>query len=128
MLRVLLIVDDDENISVSMTELLAVEGYSCLTATSGSEGLRLLESERPFLVILDLRLLEMDGAEFLLRKAATPSVADVPVIMVTASRNVPVPEGAVAVAQLYKPYGIEDLLTEIKKHIAPTVEPEPEAA
>src|ERR1700682_2423236 len=60
MLRVLLIVDDDENISVSMTELLAVEGYSCLTAPSGSEGLRLLESERPLLVILELRLLEID--------------------------------------------------------------------
>ena len=128
MLRVLLIVDDDENISASMPELLAVEGYTCLSATSGSEGLRLLESERPLLVILDLRLLEMDGAEFLLRKAANPSVANIPVIMVTAYRNVPIPEGAIAVAQLYKPFGIEELLAEIKRHIAPTLEPEPEAA
>jgi DNA-binding response OmpR family regulator len=128
MLGVLLIVEGDETICTSMTELLAVKGYACLSATSGSEGLRLLESEKPLLVILDFHLPDMNGGEFLLKKAAIPFVAAIPVVMVTAYRSVPIPHGAVAVAQLYKPLGIEELLTEIKKHVGPTVEPEPEAA
>jgi len=56
MLRVILIVDDDQDACLSIVGVLEIEGYSCLMATSGSEGLRLLESENPLLVILDFRL------------------------------------------------------------------------
>jgi CheY-like chemotaxis protein len=125
MLPVLLIVDDDEDMRTTMTEMVEVGGYICLSATSGSEGLRLLQSERPVLVILDFRLPDMDATQFLLRKASMPSVVAVPVIIVTGYRKIPMPHGAVA--QLDKPFDIDELLTEIKKHIAPTVEPEPEA-
>lgn len=124
-MRVLLIVDDDEDTCASLTELLDVEGFACLTATSGSEGLRLLEFKRPILVILDFRLKDMDATEFLRRKASMPSVATIPVVVVTAARNAPMPRGAVA--QLDKPFGIDDLLAEIKKHVEPAVEPGPEA-
>ena len=116
-MRVLLIVDDDEDTCASLTELLDVEGFTCLTATNGSEGLRLLESERPLLVILDFRLKDMEATEFLRRKASMPSVAAIPVVVVTAARNAPMPRGAVA--QIDKPFGIDELLAEVKKHVGP---------
>jgi DNA-binding response OmpR family regulator len=123
-MRVLLIVDDDEDTCASVAELLEVEGFTCLAATSGSEGLRLLESERPLLVILDFRLKDMDATEFLRRKASMPSVVAIPVVVATAARNASTPRGAVA--QLDKPFGIDELLAEVKKHVGPTDEPEPE--
>jgi DNA-binding response OmpR family regulator len=123
-MRVLLIVDDDEDTCASLTELLDIEGFTCLTATNGSEGLRLLQSQKPLLVILDFRLKDMEATEFLRRKASMPSVAAIPVIVVTAARNAPMPRGAVA--QIDKPFSIDELLAEVEKHVGPAVEPEPE--
>jgi two-component system response regulator MprA len=123
-MRVLLIVDDDEDTCASLTELLDVEGFTCLTATNGAEGLRLLQSEKPLLVILDFRLKDMEATEFLRRKASMPSVSAVPVIVMTAARNAPMPRGAVA--QIDKPFGIDELVAEVKKHVGPTDQAEPE--
>ena len=83
----LLIIDDDADTCFSLSELLTLEGYSCVCATGGREGLRLLESKPPDLAIVDFELPDMDGAEFLKTKAEIPSVAAIPVIVVTAHRT-----------------------------------------
>jgi CheY-like chemotaxis protein len=48
------------------------------------EGLELMQSEKPDLVLLDLMLPEMDGAEVLLRKKQDTAIQEIPVIAVTA--------------------------------------------
>ena len=60
-----LCVDDEENILRSLKRLLRNEGYRLLTASSGKEGLRILEENRVHLVISDQRMPGMNGAEFL---------------------------------------------------------------
>jgi DNA-binding response OmpR family regulator len=62
-------------------ELLERAGYRVLEAVDGEEGLRLLASERPDLVILDVAMPGLDGWEVLerIRKSS-----DVPVVMLTA--------------------------------------------
>ena len=60
-----LCVDDEENILHSLKRLLRKEGYRLLTATSGEEGLRLLQGNDVHLVISDQRMPEMSGTEFL---------------------------------------------------------------
>ena len=61
----ILCVDDEQNILNSVKRLLRKEGYRLLTATSGEEGLRLLEEHDVQLVITDQRMPEMSGTEFL---------------------------------------------------------------
>lgn len=59
-------------------------GYVFLGARDGLEALTMMRSEQPDLVLLDLMLPEVDGAEVLLRKKAEPAIRDIPVVAVTA--------------------------------------------
>lgn len=61
----LLLVDDEPSILSSLKRLLRPEGYRILTAESGAEGLELLETEPIAMIISDMRMPGMDGAEFL---------------------------------------------------------------
>ncbi len=61
----LLCVDDEANILSALKRLFRTQGYNILTATSGKEGLELLEREQVDLVISDMRMPEMNGAQFL---------------------------------------------------------------
>jgi CheY-like chemotaxis protein len=61
----LLFVDEEPSILNAMKRVFRGKGYEIATATSGKEGLALLETQAADLVISDMRMPEMDGAEFL---------------------------------------------------------------
>ena len=61
----LLLVDDEANILSALKRLFRPLGYRTLTAESGKEGLSVLEREKVDLVISDMRMPEMNGAQFL---------------------------------------------------------------
>ncbi|MES2932880.1 MAG: response regulator, partial [Pseudomonadota bacterium] len=61
----LLCVDDEPNILSSLRRLFRAKGYRILIAESGAAGLKVLETETVDLVISDMRMPEMDGAQFL---------------------------------------------------------------
>ncbi|MEG2034336.1 MAG: ATP-binding cassette domain-containing protein, partial [Janthinobacterium sp.] len=61
----ILCVDDEPNILSSLRRLFRPHGYRVLTADGGAAGLALLESETVDLVISDMRMPHMDGAQFL---------------------------------------------------------------
>lgn len=61
----LLFVDDEASILSSLKRLFRPHGYRILTANSGTEGLTVLEKESVDLVVSDMRMPEMDGAQFL---------------------------------------------------------------
>jgi len=61
----LLLVDDEENILSALRRLFRHQGYRLLTATSGGEGLQLLEREAADMVLADMRMPQMTGAAFL---------------------------------------------------------------
>ncbi len=63
--RVLLLVDDEENILRSLQRLFRRQGYRILSASSGAEGLAVLEQERVGVIISDQRMPVMTGSEFL---------------------------------------------------------------
>ncbi|VAX09808.1 Response regulator [hydrothermal vent metagenome] len=65
----LLLVDDETNILSSLKRLLRPQGYRVFTATGGAEGLKLLAKQPVDLIISDMRMPEMDGAEFLAKAA-----------------------------------------------------------
>ncbi len=63
MSRQILVIDDEERLARSLTELLREEGYEVDAAVGGEEGLRLLRQKSYHLVITDLRMPGVDGLE-----------------------------------------------------------------
>ena len=59
----ILIIDDDDQLRRSFERLLKEEGYEVLTAPSGEAGIEKVESDRPDLVVLDMRLPGINGLE-----------------------------------------------------------------
>ena len=61
----ILLVDDEENVLKSLKRLFFDEDYRIITATSGEEGLKILEEEHAQIVISDYRMPSMSGVDFL---------------------------------------------------------------
>ncbi len=61
----ILVIDDEPELLALMMEVLEDEGYQAFSAANGADGIRLNEQENPDLIILDLRMPEMDGIETL---------------------------------------------------------------
>lgn len=80
----ILIVEDERDILQLVKMYLEKEGFRVLTASTGSEGLKLTKSEKPDLIILDLMLPEIDGLEVCKRLRSAPDTAMLPIIMLTA--------------------------------------------
>jgi len=63
----ILVVDDDEGVRDAIKMTLEYDGYECLFARSGQEGLDLVGADSPDLVLLDVKMPGMDGLEVLRR-------------------------------------------------------------
>ncbi len=82
--RKILVVEDDLDILRLVTFSLEKSGYEVLTAVNGEEGLEKVADDRPDIILLDLMMPFMDGAEMLERLKEIPDMKDVPVIILTA--------------------------------------------
>jgi CheY-like chemotaxis protein len=80
----ILCVEDDPDMIDYLTLVLGKAGYEVIGADGGAQGLELMRQEQPDLVLLDLMMPEMDGAEVLLRKGRDEAIRDIPVIALTA--------------------------------------------
>jgi CheY-like chemotaxis protein len=79
----ILIIDDDH----AMVEVLALrlsrQGFETITAESGQEGLAIARSELPALILLDLRLPDLDGFTLCRELVDAPETCDIPVIILS---------------------------------------------
>lgn len=82
--RVVVIDDDDCVREVSQVSLESVAGWEVAAASSGREGIALVRTTRPDVVILDVMMPEMDGPATLVQLLAHPATRDIPVIFLTA--------------------------------------------
>ena len=117
-MNTILVVDDEPNYLIVISELLKEENYEVLTAPSGEDGLKVVEETDLDLVLTDMRMPGMGGLEFL--KATKNHNKDLPVIMVTAFGEVEkavVAMKAGAYNYLSKPFNNEELLMNIRKAI-----------
>jgi CheY-like chemotaxis protein len=79
-----LCIEDQAGMLDLLRLILESAGYTFLGARDGVEGLEMMCSEQPDLILLDLMLPQVDGAEVLLKKKKDPAIRDIPVIAVTA--------------------------------------------
>ncbi len=114
----ILIVDDEPNYLVILSEVLCDEGFEIFTAPSGAEGLTLVREVDLDMVITDMQMPGMNGLEFL---AAIKKInSGLPVVMITAFAQV---DKAVAAMQagafnyLAKPFSNDELIITINKAV-----------
>jgi DNA-binding NtrC family response regulator len=114
--RRILIIDDERPILMTLEALLQRHGYQVDTAPTGSQGLKLLKTKCPALVLLDLQLPDAEGLEMLDRiKTELP---EMPVIILTAHDSLhnaieSIKRGAYHF--ISKPYASEELLSLVEK-------------
>lgn len=90
----ILIVEDDPGIRELLQVWLQEAGYRTREAASGPEALDLLQAERPELIVLDLMLPGMSGIQFCKRLKQDPALGNIPVLVVTALRELSTKEAA----------------------------------
>ncbi len=79
----ILVIDDDREGRYALAEVLRSEGYEVIVAEEGEEGLRVVRSEHPSLVITDILMPEMDGFRLLREIRKDASLKNLPVIFYT---------------------------------------------
>jgi DNA-binding response OmpR family regulator len=114
----ILAVDDDQSILDLMTDILVGEGYDVLPAQDGAEALRVLEKDRPCVVLLDMRMPTLDGWGF--ASAMRDRGLRYPVVVVTAAENARAWAQEIgADAYLAKPFQLKDLLRIVERFCRP---------
>ena len=81
MKRRILVIDDEKAIRDSLKMILEYDGYECLLAPSGQDGLSTISHDAPDLVILDIKMPGLDGLEVLRKIRALDS--GMPVVMIS---------------------------------------------
>jgi len=79
-----LVIEDNADARVVLSEYLEAEGWKVVEAVNGREGLSALATYQPDVVFLDLMMPVMDGSEFLDQVRSTPAYRNIPVVVVTA--------------------------------------------
>ncbi|MDX9790238.1 MAG: hybrid sensor histidine kinase/response regulator [Candidatus Kapaibacterium sp.] len=117
MKELILIIEDEIEISNDLEKFLRLSGYDTVTARSGEDALKLLEKNIPDLIISDILVPGIDGYELLKRMQASPETAAVPFLFLSAKSNkIDVREAMNLGADdfITKPYDIDELLNTIK--------------
>ncbi len=83
----LLIVEDDLDVADMLNAYFRVQGYEVFTVNWGEDGLRACQASRPDLVILDIRLPDIDGYEVARQLRSNRRTADIPIIFLTEKRD-----------------------------------------
>jgi DNA-binding NtrC family response regulator len=112
----ILLVDDEEELVNTLSERIEMRGFEAVVAFNGEEALRVLETNVPDVVILDLRMPGLDGMQVLERMKKTHS--DIEVIILTGHGSHKDETEAVnlgAFSYLQKPVQIDVLIENIIK-------------
>ncbi len=117
----IMVVDDDVDLRECLGECLLDEGYEVVCVDSGQQALDWLHrspTQLPQLILLDLMMPRMNGWQFRREQLDEPDLAGIPVIVMTASRNLrenPVEADLI----LFKPVTLDDLLGQITRLLPP---------
>ncbi len=115
----ILILDDEADMIETCRRILATAGHECIASTDPRRALELLETERPDVLLTDLRMPAMDGIDLL--HHAHEIDPSLPVIMLTAYATI---ESAVAAVRegafdyLSKPFTLDQLVVSVERALA----------
>ncbi|MEA3406515.1 MAG: response regulator [Chloroflexota bacterium] len=114
----ILIIEDDDYTLKALQSRLEKEEFEVITAESGYRGLELARESRPFLIILDLLMPDIDGLEVLERLRQDVVTWDTPVVVLTARQDAESRERSQQLGVLRffrKPFSPRRLALEVKR-------------
>jgi CheY-like chemotaxis protein len=112
----ILVVDDDPAIREFVGQALEDEGYEVRLAVNGQDALTMLRQWQANLIVLDLMMPTMDGWTFRDRQREVAHLAEIPVIIMSAARNLDgQTERLAPAAILPKPFDLDTLLSETER-------------
>ncbi len=118
-MKKILFIEDEATLQKTFGDILKQAGYEIISATDGETGLRLANTKKPDLILLDLILPAMDGFEILEKLKKDPETKGIPVIVLTNLERMEDVERAIkvgATTYLVKTqYKIEEVIEKIKK-------------
>jgi two-component system, cell cycle response regulator DivK len=120
MTKRILVVEDQEDNRRIVRDLLASAGYEMIEALDGEAGVRLAETERPDLILMDVQLPLLDGHEATRRIKRNPELRAIPLIVVTSYALSGDDAKAMAAgcdAYVAKPFSPRQLLATIRKFL-----------
>ncbi|MPZ22548.1 MAG: response regulator [Dehalococcoidia bacterium] len=115
-----LVVEDDERIQRLVAIVLRGEGFRVLQAMDGRQALSVVAQDIPGVIILDLMLPVLDGWVLREKLRQDPSTAEIPIVLISAVRNLPQTARDLEVADyLSKPFEIDDLVKAVRRQLEP---------
>lgn len=129
-MQTILIVEDEKDIRELLAFNCKREGFAVLEAEDGEKALKLAEAKKPDIILLDLMLPGLDGLSVCKNMQRIPSIASIPVIMLTAKgeeidRIVGLEIGASD--YVVKPFSMREVILRVKAVLKRNL-PRPEAA
>lgn len=112
----ILVIDDEEKMCWALERALSHEGYQVVTTTRGLHGIDLAQETNPSIVILDLKMPDIDGIEVL--KEIKKINSSIPVIMITAHGTIDTAIEAIKIGAtdyITKPFKLDKLKTLLKQ-------------
>ncbi len=119
MVRKVLYVEDDPAQRELMTQLLMLEGVEVKLAKNGAEGMTMAQTWQPDIILMDLRMPQMDGFESIQQIKEHGATSDIPVVVVSAWTSAAHDERALALGAdsiLSKPFGLTDIVALINRY------------
>ena len=123
----ILLVEDESDLRIIISEVLKDEGYEVLNASNGLEGLKKVKEENPDIIVADVMMPQMDG--FSMVKEIRKYNSYIPILFLTAKSSIEdIEEGFETGANDYikKPFELRELIIRIKallrKYIRPEIE------
>ncbi len=123
----ILLVDDEPFIRISTRKMLERAGHGVVEAKDGEDGLRVLENDKPDLILLDVRMPGTDGWEICREIKEAKETRDIPVVICsvyTSGEFVKKSmEYAGADAHINKPFSMDELLNTVEKVLEKVASP-----
>ena len=121
----ILLIDDEAQIRDLYATKLELSGYKIIQAVNGLSGYEMAKKEQPDLILLDMRMPVMDGAETIIRLKDDPSTKDIKVIFLTAlsdqtghvEADVKAAKDVGAVDYFKKGIDLNELVKKVKEHL-----------
>ncbi|MDH3661957.1 MAG: response regulator [Alphaproteobacteria bacterium] len=117
MAKTVLIVEDEENISIALRYLMKGKGYDVRVARDGEEALTMVADQPPDLMLLDVMMPKRDGYDVCQTIRANPDWQGIKIIMLSArGRDIEVEKGLALGADAYltKPFSTRDLAAKVQ--------------
>jgi two-component system chemotaxis response regulator CheY len=118
--RVVLIVEDDDPIRAVIADVLRDRGFEAVPASNGADALRLLETVRPDVMVLDLLMPVMHGWAFMESYIEKTDGRPIPIVVVSVNPALPRSFNRLGVRQVVpKPFDVAALLEAVEHALEP---------